>query len=497
MDDGGSSVDRPLGLAVIGGGMAGAYVAFRIALRRPDWTIGLFERSERVGGRLLSVPMPGVDRVRAELGGMRYRTSQPVVSGLVEELGLETRPFLTLHDDNRFFLRGARWRAGEPEDAASVYRLEGSERGISPGEVMLLAFDRIVPGANTLTDDEWVTVKREYAFRGRPLRDWSLREALAAVLSEEGHRYVVDGFGYATGLADRNAADAIPWVLIETRPESENRTLVEGMERLPRELAARFTAAGGRVHLGHDLMGFDDEEGMCRLRFDGRPDVLARRVVLAVPRRALERICGRTPLLDRPELRTQIASVTAHPAAKLFLAYDRPWWRDAGIRGMRTVTDLLLSKTYYFDPKDGPEPGSPAILLASYTDGPSRDAWCALLDRPVLPPDPGPFDAEGRWERYAASGQQVAEAQRHLRTLHEADGVPDPVASAFMDWGADPFGGAWHVWDPGARSWEIMARILRPLPEREVYVCGEAYSWSQGWVEGALETAERVVSRLS
>ena len=42
-----------------------------------------------------------------------------------------------------------------------------------------------------------------------------------------------------------------------------------------------------------------------------------------------------------------------------------------------------------------------------------------------------------------------------------------------------------------------MTRIVQPLPEVDVFICGEPYSWSQGWVEGALESAERVAHRLA
>ncbi len=31
---------------------------------------------------------------------------------------------------------------------------------------------------------------------------------------------------------------------------------------------------------------------------------------------------------------------------------------------------------------------------------------------------------------------------------------------------------------------------MRGVPGEKVYVCGEAYSIGQGWVEGALQTAE-------
>jgi hypothetical protein len=42
-----------------------------------------------------------------------------------------------------------------------------------------------------------------------------------------------------------------------------------------------------------------------------------------------------------------------------------------------------------------------------------------------------------------------------------------------------------------------MPRVAQPLPGVPLYVCGEAYSCSQGWVEGALETAEEIVRRVS
>ena len=494
VDDAYPRSDAPFDLAIIGGGVAGTYVAYRVATRRRDWAIALFERSERIGGRLLSLPASANGGPAAEMGGMRYRTSQPLVSRIIEELGLASRPFLTVHDDNRFFLRTARWRAADPVEASGVYSLDDSERGLSPAELLLTAFERIVPGATSLTDDEWVTVKRDYRFRGRPLIEWPMEEALGAVLSEEGHRYVVDGFGYTTLFAERNTADAIPWVLIEARPESENRTLTDGMERLPRELAARAAESAAQMFLDHELIGFEAGDKGFALHFAGRPDVLARRVVLAVPRVALERIARGTPALKGPETARLIRSVTPYPAAKLSLVYERAWWRDAGVEGMRAVTDLPLSKTYYFDGRETGEGW--ALLLASYSDGSNRESWAALRGGASRPRDTHPFDSKRRWETYAASSEQIAEAQRQLRLLHEVERIPDPFASAFVDWWIDGSGGAWHCWNPGARSWEVMQRIVAPVQGREIYVCGEAYSWSQGWVEGALEGAERVVDML-
>jgi lysine 2-monooxygenase len=39
----------------------------------------------------------------------------------------------------------------------------------------------------------------------------------------------------------------------------------------------------------------------------------------------------------------------------------------------------------------------------------------------------------------------------------------------------------------------VIPRIRKPLADANLYVCGEAWSTSQGWVEGALNTSERVL----
>jgi hypothetical protein len=40
------------------------------------------------------------------------------------------------------------------------------------------------------------------------------------------------------------------------------------------------------------------------------------------------------------------------------------------------------------------------------------------------------------------------------------------------------------------KSWLVMKKMRRPIEDTNVYICGEAYSNNQGWVEGALTSAE-------
>lgn len=44
--------------------------------------------------------------------------------------------------------------------------------------------------------------------------------------------------------------------------------------------------------------------------------------------------------------------------------------------------------------------------------------------------------------------------------------IPDPIDSAFRDWGTDPYGGGHHLWKPGVNAW-VVARDIRRSFEDE------------------------------
>ncbi len=55
----------------------------------------------------------------------------------------------------------------------------------------------------------------------------------------------------------------------------------------------------------------------------------------------------------------------------------------------------------------------------------------------------------------------------------------------------------WHYWRAGARSSPVIRDMIQPDHDLALYVCGEAYSRMQAWVEGAFATGAVVVDRLA
>ena len=469
----------PLDVAIVGAGAAGTYLADRLAGARPRWSISLFERSRRIGGRLRSVAVEGIAHP-IELGGMRYLSTHPRIQSVITELGIPTRPFDPFGEPERSVLRGR--VAGGPGDpaAGAGYDLPPEERDRSALDLTLEAFERIVPGARGIEPADWPEVRSTATYLDRPLIDWSLADALATIRSREGHLFIRDAFGYDSGFNPHNAADALQYLLHGNDPTAEARVPEAGMDQVPRALATRFEARGGTIELGKDLRRVSIDDRLALLEFSDGSMARARRVVLAVPIPALVALAATSPILDGPAWRHVLGSVEGFQATKLYAWYERPWWRLGADppKGIRTTTDLSNRLVFYCD--DGGD--APAAMLAAFNDH-RRSAGTVALAGGVSGGEPAPPPL-------------LEEVTRNLRAIHPGVDVPRPLGSAFMHWGADPREIAWTFWRAGSNSDEAMAAALHPDPDLPIHVCGETFSRAQAWAEGALATAHGLAERL-
>jgi monoamine oxidase len=534
-----------LDVAIVGAGVSGLYAGWRLRADRagPERSVAVFEASERVGGRLLSLRPPGIPNMVAELGGMRILPAvQPRIRRLIEVLNdgcepgdrIETFDFPVDEDDNIAFLRGTYLRLADfARDPDRVpYRLGFLEKGQRPGGILIQAIEQIVPGITRPGLDEYERRRMAHGaeFDGKPLYQQGFWQVLVRVISGEAYLLALDAGGYQSTLSNWNAADAIPWYLSDFGVDARYKGFRRGFQQVPDTLDRLFREAGGSVRLGAHLTGFEwsPGEALFTLRFRNAPSLRSRALVLAMPRRSLDLIRDGSALLREERVTNLVRSVTPRPLFKLFTTYTCPWWRPAGVRAGRSVTDLPVRQTYYW-PTDagGPAEEGPAMLMASYDDGLNIGFWDGFRPRRGVGWRKGARDVPNRkwfggeanarlrelreagaaedapdvellreWLRYCAPAAMVEEVQRQLRLMHGMSFTPSPVDAAFKDWGDDPFGGGWHSWNIGVKSWEVVRGIVEPVEEVPLYVCGEAYSDAQGWVEGALQTADLVLERL-
>lgn len=512
-----------LDTAIIGGGVAGAYTAWRLAgeksRRRGAGDVHLFEASDRIGGRLYSVHMPGMPKTVTELGGMRIMSRQKIVLGVVDQLGLEQEAFPMGGDNNLVYLRGKHFPVSDFSDPASVpYDLPPWELGKSPAEIMVGAMEKIVPGITSMKPAEQRKACAARKIDGVALSDYGFWSLLLDELSNEGYQMAREGGGYNSLLSNWNSADAIPWYLADFSKNIRDikyTTLARGMQAIPTRLCTEFRKAGGRVHMRTELVDFHraDEKGLLDIVVRDHKAGKDRRyrvkkLVLALPTAAIMKLAEHDPgkpshneFFQSDAVMQCLNSVTGRSLYKFALAYEYPWWHMLNLTAGRSVTDLPLRQVYYFG-SEADRPGAKktnrnAYLDCSYTDGVSVGYWEGL--RKTGPRFKGRRNAFlQKGEASHITGTEVSEAMvkratEQLALLHRIPNLPEPYAAACKNWADAPYGGGWHTWNIGVRSGPVAKRVRQPDPDYPVYVCGEAYSASQGWVEGALQTAERML----
>lgn len=523
-----------LDVAVIGGGCSGTYSAWRLQQDRGETEkIALFEYSDRIGGRLYSVTVPGVPHVKAELGGMRYIPDAHImVADLINHLGLQTRDFPmgapapVGSNCNLFYLRGKHLRLHELSDPDKVpYNLAWSERGLGPTNLQVQVMNNLYPNFGSLSLCDQMKIK----VFNKPIWKYGFWDLMFRVLSNEGYQFMRDAGGYDANVANANAVTQLP--ATEYSDDTKFLTLANGYDELPITLAKQFNedfpgklAKGKRVYMNHRLEEIIVGTGEYPYTLIFRPTVTedaktrvlddedtmrvrCKKLILGLPRRSLELI--KSSFFDDPWLKDAMGSVLIQSAFKLFMAYETPWWRSLGLVAGRAVTDLPVRQIYYFGTEGAQEGGYPfmnSLLMASYNDISTVPFWKGLEAdkrdgdahykgyRPAcLEPD-----AKG-WmpvTEFPASAEMVEVANLQVATVHALPEIPKPYSAVYHSWNEDPYGGGWHEWKAGYRLDEIMCRMRKPVAGVDIHIVGEAYSYGQGWVEGALDTAESMLQEF-
>ena len=160
-----------------------------------------------------------------------------------------------------------------------------------------------------------------------------------------------------------------------------------------------------------------------------------------------------------------INSITVQPLYRIYAKYPKNtktkqvWFHNIG----KTSTNLPIKYILPIDAKHG-------IIMISYTDGKYADYWLNSI------------------------ADNTFETKLHSQLVQV---FPD------LDIPKKPTWFKHYYWHTGAGYWKqsfdrigVIDKIIKPLNNTELYICGEQYSSHQAWVEGALETADMVLDKL-
>lgn len=438
------------GIVVVGAGLSGLHAARELARRGRD--VVVVEARERVGGRTLART---IGRGHFDLGGQWIGPTQERVAKLAKGLDLATFPTwsrgrkvmdLDGRDGKVKTYRGVIPKLGVLE----LLRLELALRSV---ERMTKRVDPSDPWATSdgarwdrCSVDEWAK-KAVGARRVRAAIDVVVRVVFGAEARDLSLLAFLSYVRAAGGLM----------ALVEIEGGAQQDRFVLSAHSLSTRIAGEL---GDRVFLEAPVNAIAQEKGGEGIIVTtARGAIRAARAIVAAPP-ALVREIAFDPPLD--PARTELLGAHRMGATtKVITTYGRPFWREAGFSGEAIASSGPITVTFDDTTHDGAQPALVAFVVgdaarAKPTEKEVLAALCRFFGNDAARPD-----------------AYVAE-----------------------DWSADPWSGGCPVSMPPPLRWPRQLAALR-RPFGRVHFAGtETAREHTGYLEGALESAERCVREI-
>ncbi len=435
-------------ILVLGAGMSGLTAA--LSLLRAGHDVAVIEYQDRIGGRLMSVPI-GAGQF-SEAGGGHFRANMPHVLHYLRQFRL---PLLGLNDGlPRYVVQGQRINSASLADWPLP--LHDSERNMTVSSNLQRYLVRAGFDTETVLDARWpfdeATLERT--------ANTTLGQILKEVGASDAFLALVDAHA-GLDTAGAQALSILPDLAYHFGDQNLFR-VQGGNQQLPQALAQAIGME--RIHLGSPVRAIDQSGATMRVTVEGGREFTGDAVVCAIPFSVMESIQV-TPGWSVSKQRLFREMEWEH-TIKVILQTRSPQWLKHNIRGWPVMGgDQFWERI--IDITGNETSGRGNVFF--YLNGSNAQAF---RDRP------GANKAQ----------DFLAEFRRQ-----EPDFVDEPTFLDHFDWAAQPWirgsfagipvGGGWMI-----KEWEA--------PEGRIHFAGDWTTLKSGWVEGAIEAGLRAARQI-
>ena len=447
----------PQKIIVIGAGMAGLSAALQLVENGHDVTV--LEARSRPGGRVFTIREPFADGLYAEGGAMQVFDSHGRVQRYIQQFGLETDPIHPAPGTSLIHVKGHRIEMKPGERVAWPFELKDDERSL---DVRGLGDKYVTPAVIEVAEAE----ANDPMLRSLEKYD---RMTFAEFLRSRGaspNAVAIIATGLVSGLgdgADRVSALNLLREAAHRRARKDSFTIRGGTDRLPKALATRLA---DKIQYGTPVVRLEQSSTGVRVvaLTAGTPQTFeGDRIVCTIPFSVLRRL-EVAPALPRDK-QAAVAQLKYTSVTRVFLQTRTRFWLAAGLSAYAS-TDLPVMGIYE---RAVNQPGTRG-LIESYMAGAGARRAMAWNER----------------ERLTNTVDGMAKVYPQIRTEYEG--------GASKSWDDDEWSRGAYAWFEPGEMMSLMPVIARP--EGRIHFAGEHASFQPGWMEGAVESAERVVREI-
>lgn len=419
---------------ICGGGISGLYTAYKL-LKNTDNKVLVFEKDNRLGGRIKTTTFTHKKMdFTIEEGAGRLNTNHKMFISLIEELGLLDK-LIKITGDVTF----------EPNKNSRLYNnLDDKTRQNTPFKLINKVI-RIARKAKV--KDPYNVLFRDFA-----------KEHLTPFE----YKLLFDSSGYYGEIYFGNLEDSMKLFTKGIRGDIDYFVVNGGLGVIIETLADRIRELGGIIYKKHTLVDFGlvsstQNKYQIEVEHNGSVKIFqCNHIVLALPKPALIQI---------PQLKSRrrlLNSIHCKSLMRVYSVFPREsdgtyWFENYG----KTTTN---NNNRYMIPIDKER----GLIMTSYTDSKYADYWYTLEKRELI--------------------NQVMENVE--KTIGKRVRRPTKTIVTYWDCGVG-------FWKKGVDSKHLSNDIIKPFgTDIPIFICGENYSQTQGWIEGALETSEIAIQTI-
>eukprot|EP00743_Colponemidia_sp_Colp-15_P001267 GILK01001390.1.p1 GENE.GILK01001390.1~~GILK01001390.1.p1 ORF type:complete len:484 (-),score=61.10 GILK01001390.1:112-1509(-) len=443
-------------VVVIGAGVAGTRAAS--LLHQQNISVALLEARDRVGGRTYAIPT-GVGEEMVDLGGQWIGPSQLRVNKLVQELGIKTYPQF---DDGKHVLdlNGIKSTyTGNISDLGLFGRPPELDAIVAKLDELAKKVDPANPASGESAQYDLITAEKwardNISNDGcRAIVEWLFKVCMGAESSQVSFLFWLFFLKSAGGYSQ----------LSDIHGGAQQEKMIGGSQQISKRLAERL---GDRLFLNTVVATVDQTAtGVTVTTTDNR--VFRARFLVCTAPLALSSRIRWSPALpisrDQLTLRVPMGSII-----KVIAFFDEPFWRQKGLSGEAISDTQALGLCY-----DATTPLVKKPALVGFIAGERAIHW-------------GQQSAETRKQAVLNSWLEFFGDRRALNPSHYFE----------MDWSTEVFsqGCYFGTFAPGVLSG--YAKALRQPCGRVHFAGTETATEWMGYIEGALQSGERVTSEIT
>ena len=445
----------PKRVIILGAGLAGMSAGYELAEAGHD--VLLLEARSRPGGRVYTLRKPFADGLYAEAGATRIPENHHWTMKYVDEFGLELDEFRPTDLQDVHYVHGSRIVAGHGDAISWPVELTPEERTLGLTGMRRKYVTPVLKEMGNVGVFDWSPPESV-----REFDEMTWTEFLAARGASPGAVELLT-MGHSSGLYGEMSALQMLRVSVEGRTRRQMFKIRGGNDLLPQAFASRLKE---KIRFNSQAVRIEHDDQGVRVAFlesGKQQSVSGDLIICAIPFSLLKNIDVRPGF--SAEKRRAIEQLWYTSIARVSLQTRARFWQGEGLSGF-AQTDLPIMESWNLTHNAQGTRG----ILAAYCSGPSARAITAMNEA----------------DRVAYTVKQMELLFPGIRE-HFEFGVS-------VCWDEEQWSrGAWSWLKPGQAK-TILPYISRS--EGRIHFAGDHTSAWSSWMQGALESGNRVAQRV-